>query len=91
ALNKAVLLLTDDNYETEPGYLNALLYAGRSLTRDEIKTMGGPQQLLQFQPSTRTLNKKVERHYQNAPTIRPNLWLEQRSKFFNNRSENVKN
>jgi len=89
ALNKAVLLLTDDDYETEPGYLNALLYAGRSMTRDEIKTMGGAQQQLQFIPSTRELNQTVERHYQNAPTIMPNLWLEQRSKFFNNRAKNV--
>ncbi|MDN3376966.1 MULTISPECIES: metallophosphoesterase [unclassified Pseudoalteromonas] len=89
ALNKAVLLLTDDDYETEPGYLNALLYAGRSMTRDEIKAMGGAQQQLQFIPSTRELNQTVERHYQNAPTIMPNLWLEQRSKFFNNRAKNV--
>ncbi|MFY8325492.1 metallophosphoesterase [Pseudoalteromonas sp. ZZD1] len=89
ALNKAVLLLTDDDYETEPGYLNALLYAGRSMTRDEIKTMSGAQQQLQFIPSTRELNQTVERHYQNAPTIMPNLWLEQRSKFFNNRAKNV--
>ncbi|MGO2563937.1 MAG: metallophosphatase, partial [Pseudoalteromonas nigrifaciens] len=33
ALDQAVLLLTDNNYETEPGYLNALLYAGRAMTR----------------------------------------------------------
>lgn len=91
ALDKAVLLLTDNNYETEPGYLNALLYAGRALTRDEIKTMAGAQQTLSFAPSTRTLNQAVERHYQSAPAIKANLWLEQRSKFFNKRGSTVNN
>ncbi|MGS0497494.1 metallophosphoesterase [Pseudoalteromonas mariniglutinosa] len=91
ALNKAVLLLTDNNYETEPGYLNALLYAGRAMTRDEIKSMAGAQQTLRFEPSTRSLNQTVERHYQSAPAIKPNLWLEQRSKFFNKRGPSVNN
>jgi len=84
ALDQAVLLLTDNNYETEPGYLNALLYAGRAMTRSEIKSMGNAQQKLTFKQTTRELNQSVERHYQLAPAIKPNLWLEQRSKFFNN-------
>ncbi len=91
ALDQAVLLLTDNNYETEPGYLNALLYAGRAMTRDEIKSMAGAQQTLNFVPSTRSLNQAVERHYQNAPAIKANLWLEQRSKFFNKRGASVNN
>ena len=91
ALDQAVLLLTDNNYETEPGYLNALLYAGRAMTRDEIKTMAGAQQTLNFVPSTRSLNQAVERHYQSAPAIKANLWLEQRSKFFNKHRSSVNN
>jgi len=39
ALTSSVLLFTDNNFETVPGYLNALLYAGRALTRDEIKSI----------------------------------------------------
>jgi predicted MPP superfamily phosphohydrolase len=82
ALNKAVLLLTDNNYETEPGYLNALLYAGRSMTNNEIKSMGNAQQKLSFEQTTRTLNQTVKRHYKVAPAVKTNLWLEQRNMFF---------
>ncbi|MGO2074530.1 MAG: metallophosphatase, partial [Pseudoalteromonas sp.] len=53
ALDKALLLLTDDNYETEPGYLNALLYAGRALTESEIKSIGKAQKIMRFKPEVR--------------------------------------
>ncbi|MBH0069718.1 metallophosphoesterase [Pseudoalteromonas sp. NZS100] len=86
ALNQSVLLFTDNNYETVPGYLNSLLYAGRAMTRDEIKSMGGAQQKLSFEQSTRVLNQTIERHYQAAPAIKTNLWIEQRNKFFGNGS-----
>ncbi|NMF48954.1 metallophosphatase [Pseudoalteromonas arctica] len=86
ALNQSVLLFTDNNYETVPGYLNSLLYAGRAMTRDEIKSMGGAQQKLSFEQSTRVLNQTIERHYQAAPAIKTNLWIEQRNKFFDNGS-----
>ena len=86
ALNQSVLLFTDNNYETVPGYLNSLLYAGRAMTRDEIKSMGGAQQKLSFEQPTRVLNQTIERHYQAAPAIKTNLWIEQRNKFFDNGS-----
>lgn len=86
ALNQSVLLFTDNNYETVPGYLNSLLYAGRTMTRDEIKSMGGAQQKLSFEQPTRVLNQTIERHYQAAPAIKTNVWIEQRNKFFGNSS-----
>lgn len=86
ALNQSVLLFTDNNYETVPGYLNSLLYAGRTMTRDEIKSMGGAQQKLSFEQPTRVLNQTIERHYQAAPAIKTNVWIEQRNKFFGNGS-----
>ena len=86
ALNQSVLLFTDNNYETRPGYLNALLYAGRAMTRGEIKSMGGAQQKLSFEQPTRVLNQTIERHYQAAPAIKTNVWIEQRNKFFGNGS-----
>lgn len=91
ALNKAVLLFTDNGYETVPGYLNALLYAGRAMTRGEIKSMGGAQQKLSFEQPTRVLNKTIERHYQAAPAIKTNQWIEQRNKFFGGNSKSVNN
>ncbi len=84
ALNQSVLLFTDNNYETVPGYLNSLLYAGRAMTRDEIKSMGSAQQKLSFEQPTRVLNQTIERHYQAAPAIKTNVWIEQRNKFFGN-------
>ena len=86
ALNQSVLLFTDNNYETVPGYLNSLLYAGRAMTRDEIKSMGGAQQKLSFEQPTRVLNQTIERHYQAAPAIKTNMRIEQRNKFFGNGS-----
>jgi 5'-nucleotidase/UDP-sugar diphosphatase len=86
ALNQSVLLFTDNNYETVPGYLNSLLYAGRAMTRDEIKSLGGAQQKLSFEQPTRVLNQTIERHYQAAPAIKTNMWIEQRNKFFGNGS-----
>ena len=91
ALNQSVLLLTDNNYETVPGYLNSLLYAGRAMTRDEIKSMGGAQQKLSFEQPTRVLNQTIERHYQAAPAIKTNQWIEQRNKFFGSNSKSVNN
>ena len=91
ALKDAVLLFNDDNFETEPGYLNAMLYAGRAMSRDEIKSLGNAQQKLTYEQATRVLNQTIERHYQAAPEIKPNLWLQQRSKFFGERAKNVNN
>ncbi|WP_166109887.1 metallophosphoesterase [Pseudoalteromonas sp. Z9A5] len=91
ALNKTMLLLTDNNYEARPGYLNALLYAGRAMTRGEIKSMGSAQKKLNYEQATRTLNQTIERHYKTAPAIKTNLWIEQRNKFFNSHSETVNN
>ncbi|MBH0016883.1 metallophosphoesterase [Pseudoalteromonas arctica] len=91
ALNQSVLLFTDNNYETVPGYLNSLLYAGRAMTRGEIKSMGGAQKKLSFEQPTRVLNQTIERHYQAAPAIKTNQWIEQRNKFFGSNSKSVNN
>ena len=89
AINSAALLLTDNDYETKPGYLNSLLFAGRAMTDAEIANMGSAQQQLNFTQSTRTLNQLIERHYQTAPQIMNNPWLQQRSKFFNKAHQTV--
>ena len=91
ALKDAVLLFNDDNFETEPGYLNAMLYAGRAMSRDEIKSLGNAQQKLTYEQATRVLNQTIERHYQAAPEIKPNMWLQQRSKFFGEHVKSVNN
>jgi len=91
ALNQSVLLFTDNNFETVPGYLNSLLYTGRAMTRDEIKSMGAAQQKLTFEQPTRVLNQTIERHYKAAPAIKTNLWIEQRNKFFGSDSQSVNN
>ena len=83
ALDKTLLLLTDDTYETEPGYLNALLFAGRTLDSDEIASLGGPSATMLFNQSTRTLNEKVLRHSESVESMAVNPWLRQRQKFFN--------
>lgn len=66
ALKEFGLLLTDDLNETEPGYLNALLFAGHPFTATEMASMGGPSKNMTFSPQIKALNKVVERHYQSA-------------------------
>ncbi|WP_404340693.1 metallophosphoesterase [Pseudoalteromonas mariniglutinosa] len=90
AINQTALLLSDNDFETKPGYLNALLFAGRAMTDGEIAALGPAQAELTFQQSVRTLNQTVKRHYQAAPAIEANLWLQQRSQFFNKHSKTVK-
>lgn len=68
-----------------------MLFAGRALTDTEIASMGTAQQTLSFTKTTRELNQSVKRHYDSAPMVTPNLWLQQRSKFFNNSTSSVKN
>ena len=82
ALSEKLLLLTDDNFESEPGYLNAMLFAGRSFTEDEIAQLGGPSSIMLFNQTVRQLNQKIERHAQSIKTIEQNPWLLQRQKFF---------
>ncbi len=91
AIANTALLLTDNDYETKAGYLNAMLFAGRALTDTEIASMGTAQQTLSFTKATRELNQSVKRHYDSAPMVTPNPWLQQRSKFFNNSTSSVKN
>ncbi|CCQ12454.1 5'-nucleotidase [Pseudoalteromonas luteoviolacea B = ATCC 29581] len=83
ALTQQLLLLTDDSYETKPGYLNALLFAGRSFSEDEIAELGGPSAVMRFNQTIRTINQKVERHAKSVSEIKLNPWLMQRQKFFN--------
>lgn len=89
AINQAMLLLTDNNYEAEPGYLNSLLFAARAMTDSEIESLAGPQRELKYIRSVRQLNQTVERHYQAAPFVNSNPWIQQRSKFFNKNTETV--
>ena len=89
AIKQAMLLLTDNNYEAKPGYLNSLLFAARAMTDDEIKSLAGPQSKLRYIRSVRQLNQVVERHYKEAPDVSSNPWLQQRSKFFNKKTNNV--
>lgn len=42
ALLPEVLLLTDDNNETAPGYLSSLYFIDRAMTAEEIAALGGP-------------------------------------------------
>lgn len=91
AIDKTALLFTDNDYETKSGYLNAMLFAGRAMTDKEIASLGSAQQTLSFTPTIRELNKAVERHYKSAPSITPNPWLQQRSKFFNKQASIVNN
>jgi len=82
AIKDHLLLFTDNDYETKPGYLNSLLFAGRAMTAGEISTMHGPSNILSFSQTTRNLNQIIKRHYENAPINTPNPWLKQRAKFF---------
>ncbi|WP_394192128.1 metallophosphoesterase [Pseudoalteromonas atlantica] len=91
AINQAALLFTENDYETEAGFLNAMLFAGRTMTDNEIASLGEATQSLSFTQSTRQLNEAVKRHYQSAPVIKPNLWLQQRSQFFNKNRASVNN
>ncbi|MFM8444795.1 MAG: hypothetical protein ACKN9W_15840 [Methylococcus sp.] len=40
--NKQVFLFTDNDYETRPGYVNAILFSGHALSNAEIASLGGP-------------------------------------------------
>lgn len=71
ALDEFVLLLTDDSFETAPGYLNALLFSGRALSDKEVEVLAGPSRQLVFSRDSRTLNQKVLRHYTSAPVPVP--------------------
>ncbi len=42
ALGPEILLLTDDNGETAPGYLSSLYFVDRALSAPEIAALGGP-------------------------------------------------
>lgn len=48
ALNTTALLLTDNNNETQPGYLSGILFSGRALTAAEIETLGSTETLLDW-------------------------------------------
>ncbi|MBB3046784.1 putative MPP superfamily phosphohydrolase [Litorivivens lipolytica] len=68
AISDALLLLTDNNYETEDGYLNALLFSGRALTDNEMEQLGATQQELRLQLPTEVLQRRVRQH-QSQPTF----------------------
>lgn len=54
ALGPTLSLFTDNDNETAPGYLNALLLSNRSWTASELAALGGPAALLAL-PATATL------------------------------------
>ena len=62
ALDQIALLLTDNNYETENGYLNALLFSGRALSDQEMTELGGPSGELRLQLPATQLQQRVRRH-----------------------------
>ena len=61
AIDEQALLLTDNGYETEAGYLNALLFSGRALSDSELKRLGGPAQQLRLTLPTEQLQQRVQR------------------------------
>jgi 2',3'-cyclic-nucleotide 2'-phosphodiesterase (5'-nucleotidase family) len=69
ALQSNFLLFADNKWETRPGYMNSLLFAGRAFTLQEIASMGGPSNKMNFTPTIRSVNEKVKRHYFKAPKI----------------------
>ncbi|MDX1505051.1 MAG: metallophosphoesterase [Spongiibacter sp.] len=62
AMSEVALLLTDNSNETEAGYLNALLFAGRPYTDDEIKALGGPSRQLLPSQDTQSVQARIRRH-----------------------------
>ncbi len=82
ALSEFALLFTDDTFETQEGYLNALFFSPTSLTNTEMASLGGPGQSLKFSPSAKTLSNAIERHLRSAPVQSANPWLMQRKRFF---------
>lgn len=61
AIDEQLLLLTDNGYETEAGYVNALLFSGRALSDRELQRLGGPKQQLQLTLPTEQLQQRVQR------------------------------
>ncbi|GMQ47625.1 metallophosphoesterase [Vibrio sp. 10N] len=87
---EGMALFTDtavNSSESDSVYLNALMFASRSLTDTDIAKLGGAQQTLNYLPSVRVLNQAVERAYQNAPVDWANKWVKQRAKFFKQRPQ----
>lgn len=82
ALADEFLLLTDGTWGAQPGYLNAALFAGRTLSETEIKMMGGPSAKMTFSQEKAVISDTILRHQQSAPGRPYNPWLEQRNKFF---------
>ena len=68
ALDEFALLFADNNFETAPGYLNALLFSNRALSDNEVSALSGPSRQMLFSPDVRTLNQRVLRHYESAPS-----------------------
>ncbi len=82
ALDSQFLLFTDGNWNTRPSYVNAFMFAGRTLNDAEVGAMAGASKTMSFMQQTRSLNETVERHMLSAPARIENPWLKQREKFF---------
>ena len=67
ALDELAILFSDNSFETEPGYLNALLFSGRALSDGEVAALAGPSRQMVFSPDVRTLNQSVLRHSMSSP------------------------
>lgn len=62
ALSPTALLFTDNSYETQIGYLNALLFSGRAFRDSEIEALGGVSTLLAPDTNTTTATTRVQQH-----------------------------
>lgn len=78
-----IRLLTDtDNFsESSTVYLNALLFASRQLTTEEIESLATVSERLDYTLPSRELSATVERAYSAAPMDWSHKWLIQRNKF----------
>lgn len=62
AIVNELLLLTDNSFETEKGYMNALLFSGRALSDSELNDLGAAKQNLRLQPNAQQLQQRIQRH-----------------------------
>ncbi len=54
--NNQVFLFTDNDYETRPGYLNAVLFSGHAMTSSQIAELGGPSARLAMPVAAKSIH-----------------------------------
>ena len=53
--NNQVFLFTDNDYETRPGYINAVLFSGYAMTSSQLAELGGPSTRLAIPEAVKSL------------------------------------